>query len=761
MAAQYVFLCVWFAFISISHLMPAVESDNYIVHMDRSTMPKAFSSQHNWYLCILNSLSANFPSSKTDSLVVSSKLIYSYTNVIQGFSASLSPDELEALKIIPGYISSIRDSPVKLDTTHSSQFLGLNYNSGAWPVSNFGKDVIIGVVDSGVWPESESFSDDGMTEIPSRWKGECESGTQFNSSLCNKKLIGARFFNKGLIAKNPNVAIQMNSPRDTNGHGTHTSSTAAGNYVRNASYFGYATGTASGTAPKARVAIYKAIWDEGNSASDLIAAIDQAIIDGVDVLSLSLGQDRVELYNDPIAIATFAALEKNILVSTSAGNQGPFFGSLHNGIPWVLTVAAGTMDREFGAVLTLGNKVSVWGRTLYPGNLTSSTQFPIVFMDKCDDRTEWNKLRAKIVVCEDKYDSISDQYSNILSANVIGGIFISSSSDSENFYPSSFPAIFLTPKDGETVKDYIKRNAKPSATMEFQQTALGTKPAPIVASYSSRGPSFGCPYVLKPDIMAPGTFVLASWPEIIPLGQLNSNVLYGKFNVLSGTSMACPHASGVAALLKGAHPEWSPAAIRSAMMTTSDSIDNTGGSIKDIGNNYLTASPLAMGTGHINPNKALEPGLIYDATIEDYVNLLCALNFTSNQIQTITKSSSNNCSSPSLDLNYPSFIAFFNTDDSKSNSKTVKEFQRTVTNVGIGMSTYTATLTPMEGFKVSVTPEKLIFKEKNEKQSYKVTIEGPRKMEDSVVFGYLSWFEAGGKHVVRSSIVATSMQLDN
>ncbi|GKV04603.1 hypothetical protein SLEP1_g16746 [Rubroshorea leprosula] len=714
--------------------MTAVESDTYIVHMDKSAMPKAFSGQHNWYLAILNSLS--------------------------GFSASLSPEELEALKNTPGYVSSIRDSPVKLDTTHSSQFLGLNYNSGAWPVSSFGKDVIIGVVDTGVWPESESFNDDGMTEIPSRWKGECESGTQFNSSSCNKKLIGARFFNKGLIANNPNLTIQMNSPRDTDGHGTHTSSTAAGNYVRNASYFGYATGTASGMAPKARVAIYKAIWDEGNSASDLIAAIDQAIIDGVDVLSLSLGQDHLELYNDPIAIATFAAVEKNIFVSTSAGNHGPRFGILHNGNPWVLTVAAGTMDRELGAVLTLGNKVSVWGWSQYPGNFTSSTQLPIVFMDKCDDRTEWNKLRKKIVVCEDKNNLIGAQIFNMLDANVTGGVLISNSSDADVWYQSPFPAIFLTPKDGETVKDYIKRNAKPSATMEFQKTSLGTKPAPIVAMYSSRGPFLGCPYVLKPDIMAPGTFVLASWPEIIHSARLRSNVLYGKFNILSGTSMACPHAAGVAALLKGAHPEWSPAAIRSAMMTTSDSIDNTGRSIKDIGNNYLTASPLAMGTGHINPNKALDPGLIYDATIEDYVNLLCALNFTSNQIQTITKSSSNNCSSPSLDLNYPSFIAFFNTNDSKSNSKTVKEFQRTVTNVGIGMSTYTATLTPMEGFKVSITPEKLIFKEKNEKQSYKVTIEGPRKMEDSVVFGYLSWVEAGGKHVVRSPIVATSMKLD-
>ncbi|GLT93513.1 hypothetical protein SLE2022_113030 [Rubroshorea leprosula] len=757
MATLHVLRFVWLAFIFISYLVSLAESDNYIVHMDITAMPKAFSDQHNWYLATLNSLSADF-SASSNLPTASSKLIYSYTHVIQGFSASLSPNELEALKSIPAYVSSTRDLLVKVDTTHSYQFLGLNSNSGAWPVSNYGQDVIVGVVDTGVWPESESFNDEGITEIPSRWKGKCESGTQFNSSLCNKKLIGAQFFNKGLVAQNPNITIKMNSARDTDGHGTHTSSTAAGNYVSNASYFGYAPGTAVGIAPRARVAVYKVLWDEGGYASDVIAGIDQAISDGVDVISLSLGFDGVELYEDPVAIATFAALERNIFVSTSAGNEGPSVGTLHNGIPWVLTVAAGTMDRELGAVLTLGNGNSVRGTSLYPGD-SSLTQSPIVFTDKCDNQIELKKLENKIVVCEDKNNSISDQFFNVSSANVTGGIFISNSTDVEFFYQSSFPAIFMTPKEGEIIKDYIKSSTEPKATMEFKKTFLGTTPAPSVASYSSRGPSLSCPFVLKPDILAPGVLVLASWSQISSVAQLKSQLLYGKFNIISGTSMACPHASGAGVLLKGAHPEWSPAAIRSALMTTSDLTDNTHSSIKDIGLDFATASPLAMGTGHINPNKAVDPGLIYDATIEDYVNLLCALNFTAKQIQTITKSSTNNCSAPSLDLNYPSFIAFFNAKGSKSNSKTVIEFQRTVTNVGDEMSTYTATVTPMEGFQVSVTPEKLIFKEKNEKQFYKLSIEGPSMMKDIFVFGYLNWEDSGGKYVVRSPIVATGLQL--
>ncbi|XP_022776732.1 subtilisin-like protease SBT1.9 [Durio zibethinus] len=749
-------LYVWLSF-SISFIFTKlVQADNYIVHMDISAMPKAFSGQQGWYSATLASLSTNLKAN-TNATIPSSRLIYSYNHVIQGFSASLTPAELEALKNAPGYVSSVRDRTVKVDTTYSFKFLGLNSDTGAWPVSNFGKDVIIGLIDSGVWPESESFNDKGMSDVPSKWKGECENGTQFNSSMCNKKLIGARYFNKGLIAHDPNITISINSPRDTDGHGTHTSTTAAGTYVQDASYFGYAKGTARGMAPAARVAMYKALWDEGAYLTDIIAAIDQAITDGVDVLSMSLGLDELELYEDPIAIATFAAIEKNIFVSTSAGNAGPELKTLHNGTPWVLTVAAGTMDRDLGATLSLGSKVLVNGLALYPGNFSSS-QFPIVFMDACDKTSELRKLVQKIIVCQDpgKEDSLNDQFNNIQVAGNVAGVFITNNSNVDIFTQSPFPAIFLEQKDGDTVVNYIKSNTDPKASIEFKMTFQGTKPSPTVTSYTSRGPSYSCPSVLKPDIMAPGDSVLAAWPSNIAVARVNEDSLFSNFNLLSGTSMACPHASGVAALLKAAHPGWSPAAIRSALMTTSDPIDNTGSPIKDIGSNLRPATPLAMGSGHINPNKALDPGLVYDATVEDYVNLLCGLNFTAQQIKTITKSSSNNCSNPSLDLNYPSFIAYFNDRNAQSNSKTVKEFQRTVTNVVEGSSAYKATVTPIKGVKVTVEPATLVFNAKNEKKNFKLSIEGPRQLDEAVSFGFLTWEDSGRKHVVRSPIVATS-----
>lgn len=735
-------------------------------------MPKAFSTHQDWYLNSLASVADTSSKDGADTgtnkypFPAASKLVYSYTIAIHGFSAILSPSELKAIQNFPGFVSAIKDKAVKVDTTYTSKFLGLNTNSGAWPKSNFGKDVIIGLVDTGIWPESMSFGDAGMTDVPSRWKGQCESGTQFSSSMCNKKLIGARYFNKGLLAKFPNLTISMNSPRDTEGHGTHTSSTAAGSYVEGASYFGYASGTSSGMAPQARVAMYKALWEEGVYLSDIIAAIDQAIIDGVDVISLSLGVDVTALYEDPVAIATFAAMEKGIFVSTSAGNEGPFSGTLHNGTPWVLTVAAGTVDREFFGTITLGNGISVSGMSLYPGNYSTSTMNSMVVL-ACEDEKEVKKVVDKIVVCQDKNQTLSDQVYNLQTSKAAGGLFLTNITDLDSFLQSSFPAIFFNPRDGQKILDYIKSTDDPKASFEFQETRFGLQPAPRVTSYSSRGPSQSCPFVMKPDIMAPGALILASWAQKSPVTNINSGQLFSNFNIISGTSMSCPHATGVAALLRGVHPEWSPAAIRSAMMTTSDILDNTLSPIGEIGSNSgqtaAAASPLAMGAGHINPNKALDPGLVYDMGLEDYTNLLCAMNLTSKQFQTITRSSAYNCSNPSLDINYPSFIVILDgNDDINASTVVVQEFHRTVTNVGDEASTYSSKITPMDGFKISVAPTTLTFRQKYERQSYKLTIEErPKAVKDSVVFGYLSWVENEGKHVVRSPIVATSLRTEN
>ncbi|XP_073125670.1 subtilisin-like protease SBT3 [Henckelia pumila] len=752
----YLFLSCTLCFTSLPFMSVSAESDTYIIHMDLSAMPKAFSTHKNWYLATLASVSNSLET--TTNLVPSYKLVYSYTNSINGFSAVLSSSELEAIKNSKGFISCTKDSTVKVDTTHTYQFLGLDSDHGAWQVSNYGEDVIIGLVDTGVWPESKSFDDYGMSDVPSRWRGECESGEQFSSSLCNKKLIGARYFNKGLLAHYPDLTLSMNSTRDTDGHGTHTSSTAAGSPVQGASFFGYAPGTATGVAPKSRVAMYKALWDEGSYISDILAAIDQAIADGVDVLSLSFGFDGEALFEDPVAIATFGAMEKGIFVSASSGNAGPSEGTLHNGIPWVLTVAAGTIDRELGGTLTLGNGVSATGSSLYPGKYP--TKFiPIVLVGSCGDEKGLKNFRHEIVICVDSGD-LSEQVYNVHEAKLTGGIFISNSTDIVFVIQTSYPALFVSLEEGQKILDYVNNDSNPKSRFAFRETRFGIKPAPKVASYSSRGPSQSCPFVLKPDIMAPGDLILASWP---PNSEVADDVdahhhLFNDFNIISGTSMACPHAAGVAALLKGAHPGWSPAAIRSAMMTSAYNFDNTENPIKDMGFKNQPATPLAMGAGHVDPNRALDPGLIYDANAQDYINLICALKFNSSQIKAITRSdSSYNCSFQSLDLNYPSFIAYFNGNNTKSNVKEVQVFHRTVTNVGEKNSVYVANLTAINGFKVSVSPDMLEFTKKYEKKSYKLSLEGPKLTNDSLVHGFLTWVQAGGKRKVRSPIVATGL----
>ncbi|CAK8560596.1 unnamed protein product [Lathyrus sativus] len=757
-------LCIFFCYATFLHLIfiTLAQSENYIIHMNLSAMPKSFTAHHTWYQSTLSSALQNAQFTTTTNNLnsqICSKFIYTYTHVMNGFTANLSPKEHEFLKTLPGYISSIPDLPVKLDTTYSPQFLGLNPNKGAWHDSNFGNDVIVGLIDSGVWPESDSFKDHGMTKIPSKWKGQCENSIHFKKSLCNKKLIGAKFFNKGLLAKYPNITLGLNSTRDTEGHGTHTSTTAAGSRVDEASFFGYAAGTASGIASNSRVAMYKASWEGGSLSSDVIAAIDAAISDGVDVLSLSFGTDDVPLYEDPVAIATFAAMEKGVFVTTSAGNEGPALNTLHNGTPWVITVAAGTMDREFQGTLTLGNGNKISGLSLYIGKF-SSDNFPIVFMGLCDSVKDLRQVKSKIVVCEDKNGtSVPYQVYNLFEAQVFGAVFITNVPNIKN--SKFFASIIINPINGEIVKDYIKsynsKNSSSIASLSFKKTVFGVEPAPSVGSYSSRGPSNSCPFVLKPDITAPGTLILAAWPTNVPVLDLGTSKAFNNFNLISGTSMACPHVAGVGALLKGAHGDWSPAAIRSAIMTTSDIFDNTKGHIKDIGNGNKVATPFALGAGHANPNRALDPGLVYDVGVQDYVNLLCALHYSQKNITTITRSSSNDCSKPSLDLNYPSFIAFFN--DGNSSSKTIHEFHRTVTNVGEGETIYVASITPIKGFSVSVFPNQLVFHEKNEKLSFKLRIEVERMTNlKEVAFGYLSWKDE--KHVVRSPIVITAIKLD-
>ncbi|KAA8536048.1 hypothetical protein F0562_028526 [Nyssa sinensis] len=606
-------------------VLATVSSNVHIVYMgdSRHDQPQLVEDTHHEILSnILGSKEAAMES-----------ILYSYRHGFSGFAAVLTRSQAELIADFPGVVRVVPNRILSLHTTRSWDFLKVKpyVVNGILSKGQSGVGSIIGVMDTGIWPESESFNDVGMGEVLSRWKGICQEGEEFNRSNCNRKIIGARWYIKGYEAEfgklDTSDGVEFLSPRDASGHGTHTSSTATGALVENASFMGLAPGLARGGAPSAWLAIYKVCWSTGGcSSADLLAAFDDAIFDGVDVLSVSLGSSPPlsPYIEDVLAIGSFHAVAKGISVVCSAGNSGPY---PETGTIKLLWVKLCIQERMFTISIPI-----VYGEDIASADADEDSA------RSCDAGSLNDTLaRGNVVLCFQSRSqrSAATAARTVLDAQGVGVIFAQIPTK-DVILSSDVPCIQVDYAMGTYLLTYME-TSNPVVKFSLTKTAVGQQISPEVAFFSSRGPSSLSPTVLKPDIAAPGVNILASWSPASPFLPIGSTQNQLNFKLDSGTSMACPHISGIVALLKAIHPTWSPAAIRSALVTTASVKDEYGLSAVAEGAPHKQADSFDYGGGHVDPNRTIYPGLIFDMKITDYVHFLCSMGYNDTAISSMTR----------------------------------------------------------------------------------------------------------------------------
>jgi subtilisin family serine protease len=719
------------------------------------------------------------------STVGNAPIIHNYKVVFNGFTALLTDAEVRSLKKNTGVANISVDQARDLQTNYTPGFLGLDKAGGLWSklggTATAGEGIIVGVVDSGIWPENPAFADrvdtNGFatfdpagTQVfgapPANWKGSCTPGEGFTVANCNNKLIGAQVFDKSyraLVAAGTYTPHWSDyaSPRDNGGHGTHTSSTAAGNGKVAASATGIPMGAASGIAPRARVAMYKVCWsyqDPANPAAaknscftgDSVAAIEKAVKDGVNVINYSISGSQTS-FTDPVELAFFGASNAGVFVAASAGNSGPANQVAHIS-PWLTTVAASTHDRMNGATATLGNNAAFAGASL---NLNALGQTPTIMATEAGvagaNASQLNlcygssdgavvldpaKVAGKVVVCTRGTTARVNKSLAVAQAGGVGMIMIDNGAGLVA-EAHSVPTVHVPAANGAAIRAYVTGNASATAAISKFAATKGSDLAPKMASFSSRGPNQGNLNMLKPDLTAPGVDILAGYVPNLTQAQhdevVNGATAPAEWAFLQGTSMSSPHIAGLGALLKQLHPEWSPAAIKSALMTTGSMTFNDGQ--PGMANGQL---PWAQGAGHVNPNLASDPGLVYDNGQIDYLRFLCGINSTAvsaSLCQQIGSVSAQN-------LNLPSITA--------SNVLGKLTVTRTVTNVSGSAATYTSAAT-LPGFSVAVSPATLTLAP-GESKSFSVTLTRTDAAQGEWKYGELVWND--GAHKVRSPLTA-------
>ena len=695
--------------------------------------------------------------------------VQDYNNALNGFSAVLSYDDAVKLASNPKVSLVLPDEMRQVtrddDTTGNAgtrpddlgNYLGLTARGAAWKSGLTGEGVVVGVIDTGIWPEHPSFADDGTYPAHDPLDETVGSSCNFGNGAknkddapftCNNKLIGARDMLKTYRALVPSDPDEFWSARDDDGHGTHTASTAAGNANVQATIFGKKVGVISGVAPRAQIIAYKALGNGGGFTSDLVRAIDQAVEDGVDVINYSVGGGAQLVSGDTIAFL-FAA-DAGVYSSVSAGNDGPGPETIGGPAdsPWVTAVGANSMTRFFQGTAKMNDGPIVKGASITKG----TRSLPIVDAAKVGTSDlclagslDPAKVKGAIVLCRRGGNGRIAKGAEVAAAGGAGMILYNASNDDNLFTDNHFvPTVHVDLRDGEKIKKYIATTKRPRAQITDTAKVTTIPYAPSMTIFSSRGPNPTAADVIKPDITGPGLQILAGatpfpTPGAEPAGEL--------FQAIAGTSMSAPVIAGAYALLKQAHPDWSAAAAKSALMTTANT------NVKD--NDRVTqAGPFAMGSGEVRLGKvnaagsAFNPGLVYDAGFFEYLGFLCDTDTGAVAPADCADLAAGGIPTDASDLNYPSIAVA-----ELPGSQTVT---RTVTSVASTTVTFVPTVVAPAGFTATVSPSSLTIAP-GKSASYKVVLTNVSAPLGEWSTGSLTW--SGSGFSVRSPIAVKAVAL--
>jgi subtilisin family serine protease len=636
----------------------------------------------------------------------------------------------------------------------STDFLKLSGPNGSWNTQfggqeNAGKGTVVGVIDTGYTPSSPFFSgepaqpltgepqvgvpyrtDDGRIAMlkadGETFTGQCQAGEGFDGTACNSKILGARYFADAfmeVVPKENRSPLEVISPVDVDSHGTHTASTAAGNANIETVVDGRSFGLTSGVAPAAKIAVYKICWEDndpnsgGCYSSAAVEAIEQAYLDGVDVLNYSISGSTTTTV-DPVSLAFLSAVSTGIFVATSAGNSGPAASTVNHGAPWLTTVAASSFSQElqgtvefsdgskFRGASIMNSEVSGAGVVLSVNAASGAGNAALCAPGSLDP----TRIAGKVVVCDRGVVDRVAKSAEVARGGGVGMILVNLTQSSQDADKHAVPTVHVNPPDTQAIKDKVAAN--PGITVSLQDsdtTGLPLEAQPQIAGFSSRGPLLATDSdLLKPDVAAPGVAVLAGVSPLATGGD--------QFGFMSGTSMASPHVAGLAALILGRNPQWSPAALKSAMMTTASDVLLADGT-KD-------TNVLATGAGQMDPRRVLDPGLIYDAGTEDYLKFI--------QGTGVDLGMEGLGSTLPRNTNLPSF--------SLGNLTGKAEVTRTVTALTPGMYRAKASV---PGIQVSVSPPVLNFNAAGDKRTFKVTFENQGAELGKFTMGSLTWEGSG------------------